>query len=214
MTDMTRQVGLAVPGTDPARAGPVGACPGCLLRAGSGNRGHAPVRAWRIWHWRDGRRCEMRVSGGGASSVAPVAYLALAAVPTAPFWARCQTRLVLDWWGISPETIETAMLLVSELVTNAARIVGPATSTHHAELFSVDQISLTMQHLGRALRIEVADPDPHIPVLANADLDAERGRGLMIVAALSSEWSYFFPPSGGKVVYCVIELAESPREGE
>ena len=36
--------------------------------------------------------------------------------------------------------------------------------------------------------------------------DAENGRGLMLVDALSKEWSYFFPPGGGKVVYCFLEI--------
>jgi hypothetical protein len=27
----------------------------------------------------------------------------------------------------------------------------------------------------------------------------------MLVDALSKEWSYFFPPGGGKVVYCILE---------
>jgi len=29
----------------------------------------------------------------------------------------------------------------------------------------------------------------------------------MLVSALSKEWSYFLPPGGGKVVYCVLETA-------
>ena len=29
---------------------------------------------------------------------------------------------------------------------------------------------------------------------------------LLLVDALSKEWSYFFPPAGGKVVYCIIEI--------
>jgi hypothetical protein len=30
---------------------------------------------------------------------------------------------------------------------------------------------------------------------------------LVLVNALSKEWSYFFPPGGGKVVYGVLEIA-------
>jgi len=44
-------------------------------------------------------------------------------------------------------------------------------------------------------------------VLAAADHDAEAGRGLMLVQALSKEWSYFFTP-GGKTVYAVIDAAD------
>jgi hypothetical protein len=41
--------------------------------------------------------------------------------------------------------------------------------------------------------------------LSRADDCAENGRGLVLVGALSKEWSYFFPPDGGKVVYCFLE---------
>ena len=30
--------------------------------------------------------------------------------------------------------------------------------------------------------------------------------GLLLVDALSKQWSYFFPSCGGKVVYCFIEI--------
>ena len=29
----------------------------------------------------------------------------------------------------------------------------------------------------------------------------------MLVDALAKEWSYFFPPGGGKVVYCLLETS-------
>jgi len=81
-----------------------------------------------------------------------------------------------------------------------------ATTVSSGEPTATGQISLTLHHLGDALRIEVGDPDPRIPVLAGADQDAECGRGLVLVEALSSEWSYFFPEGGGKVVYCIVDM--------
>lgn len=101
--------------------------------------------------------------------------------------------------------METAELLVSELVTNAVKTVGPETEIlHYSDLMRVERISLTLRHIPGRLIIEVFDPDPCAPLLAEADTDAESGRGLILVQALSEEWSYFFPPSGGKIVYCVI----------
>ena len=44
------------------------------------------------------------------------------------------------------------------------------------------------------------------PFYTEDSWDAESGRGLFIVDALSKHWSYFFPPGGGKVVYCLIEV--------
>jgi anti-sigma regulatory factor (Ser/Thr protein kinase) len=134
-----------------------------------------------------------------------VAYLELATLPSAPFWARRQTRAALRSWSFWPETIETAELLVSELVTNAIKFTGsdPALISYR-DLDGVKRISLTLRHLTDRLIIEVSDPDPRPPVLSEPDSEADGGRGLMLVQMLSKEWSYYLPPSGGKVVYCVL----------
>jgi len=58
--------------------------------------------------------------------------------------------------------------------------------------------------------IEVSDSDPNPPVLTDAPPDAESGRGLMLVQAFSKEWSYYFPPSGGKTTYAVISAPGWP----
>lgn len=134
--------------------------------------------------------------------------LALVALPTSPFWARRYTRQFLDSCrGMSEDTVATAELLVSELVTNAVRFSGdPARAVRYSERADAGLISLSLRHFRDGLLIEVFDTDTHPPVLAGADNDAENGRGLMLVAALSKEWSYFFLP-GGKVVYCMLEIS-------
>jgi anti-sigma regulatory factor (Ser/Thr protein kinase) len=140
-----------------------------------------------------------------------VADLTLAALASAPFWARCQTRTVLRGWEVHPGVIETAELLVSELVTNAAKFAGlPAARLSYSELAGVQRISLALRYLPGRLIIEVVDPDPEPPVLADPAVDAEGGRGLLLVAALSKEWDYFLSPAGGKTVFCVIELPPRP----
>jgi hypothetical protein len=68
-------------------------------------------------------------------------------------------------------------------------------------------ISLSLRHFSECLLIEVYDTDSNPPVLCDADTDAENGRGLMLIDALAKEWSYFFPPSGGEVVYCLLETS-------
>jgi hypothetical protein len=35
-------------------------------------------------------------------------------------------------------------------------------------------------------------------------LDAEDGRGLLLVASMSSRWGYYHPRRGGKVVWCEL----------
>jgi len=135
--------------------------------------------------------------------------LALGALPSSPFWARRYTRRFLDSCrGMTESTADAAELLVSELVTNAVRFSGdPARPLRYSERASAGLISLSLRHFLERLLIEVFDTDAHPPVLSEADLYAENGRGLMLVEALAREWSYFFPPGGGKVVYCVLDIA-------
>ena len=132
---------------------------------------------------------------------------ALVALPTSPFWARRYTRSFLDSCkGIRMETAEAAELLVSELVTNAVRLVGdPIRTLRYSKRANASLISLSIRHFREGLLIEVYDTDTNPPIRYQADEYAESGRGLMLVEALSKEWSYFFPPGGGKVVYCFLE---------
>ena len=135
-------------------------------------------------------------------------WFTLVTLPTSPFWARRYTRTFLDSCrGISQDTAETAELLVSELVTNAVRFAGdPARTLRYSERASASLISLSLRHFREHLLIEVYDTDDTPPALSRPDDDAESGRGLVLISALSKEWSYFFPPGGGKVVYCVLEI--------
>jgi len=133
---------------------------------------------------------------------------ALVTLPTSPFWARRYTRSFLDSCrGISEDIAATAELLVSELVTNAVRFAGdPARTLRYSERASASLVSLSLRHFRDGLLIEVYDTDNNPPIRSSPDDDAENGRGLMLVDALSKEWSYFFPPGGGKVVYCFLEI--------
>ena len=133
---------------------------------------------------------------------------ALVSLPTSPFWARRYTRSFLDSCrGMTESTAETAELLVSELVTNAVRFSGdPARTLRYSERANASLISLSLRHFRDGLLIEVYDTDSNPPIRSSPDDDAENGRGLMLVDALSKEWSYFFPEGGGKVVYCFLEI--------
>jgi anti-sigma regulatory factor (Ser/Thr protein kinase) len=134
--------------------------------------------------------------------------LALVTLPTSPFWARRYTRSFLDSCrGMSEGTAEVAVLIVSELVTNAVRFSGdPARTLRYSEHADAGLIALSLRYFPDGLLIEVFDTDTNAPVLCDADADAENGRGLMLVGGLAKEWSYFFPPGGGKVVYCFLGI--------
>ena len=92
-------------------------------------------------------------------------------------------------------------------MTNAVRFVGNQTRMlRSSERANANLISLSIRHFRRGLLIEVYDTDINPPVRYHADEYAESGRGLMLVEALSKEWSHFLPPGGGKVVYCFLEI--------
>jgi anti-sigma regulatory factor (Ser/Thr protein kinase) len=134
-----------------------------------------------------------------------VSHLTLAPLPHAVFWARRYTYAVLRGWQLQTKDVDTARLCVSELVTNAVKFTAPRPAhVIYSIMPDLMPISLILRHRSDTLTIEVCDPDPTPPVPAEADLDAEAGRGLMLIRAVSKEWDFYLPPSGGKVVYCVI----------
>ena len=122
-----------------------------------------------------------------------VCYLDLEPLANAPSWARCLTRSSLRAWRIASATVETAELLVSELVTNSIKASDGA-----------QRVSLMVRRLSGWVIVEVFDASQQPPLLAHAGPDDESGRGLLLVQALSKEWGYFFAPSGGKVTYFVL----------
>lgn len=134
-----------------------------------------------------------------------LSHLTLAPLPSAASWARRHTRAVLEAWQLQADDIENAELCVSELVTNAVKFTAPrAVHVIYSIMPDLKPISLTLRHRADVLIIEVCDPDPTPPVPAESGTDGESGRGLMLVRAVSKEWNYYLPPTGGKTVYCVI----------
>ena len=117
---------------------------------------------------------------------------------TAPKRARAYTRFFLGYCaGIGTPTVQTAELLVSELITNASTSSPPHTL-----------ITLSLRHFPARLLIEVIDTSPDPPVPAGPDpgsLD-EHGRGLLLVSTLADEWGWFPLGDGRKDVYAVLPV--------
>lgn len=114
-------------------------------------------------------------------------------------WARHHVRDVLSAWRVADEQIDMTELAVCELVSNAVRHVAPDSPEA--------RVTLTLRHDESQLIAEVADPDNRPPIVnIEASDDAESGRGLLILEAISKEWDYYLLPSGGKVVWCTIAL--------
>jgi len=119
--------------------------------------------------------------------------LTLAARASAPRWARALMRDALSRWGFG-DYVETAELLVSELVTNAVEaLTGKGTAVVVVRVSADDRVLL-----------EVWDPDPRPPMLIRVGPDAESGRGLLLVERLAKDWGHYADPLGGKIVWCEL----------
>ena len=124
-------------------------------------------------------------------------HLTLGALPSAVTCARLHARLVLAEWGLKP-LAETTELLVSELVTNAVRASAGLVARHLG--LPVVQLWLSADREG--VLIEVWDADERMPVCEQPDPDAEHGRGLLLVEALSEDWGTYRPAGyPGKIVW-------------
>ncbi|MDQ8705637.1 SpoIIE family protein phosphatase [Streptomyces sp. LHD-70] len=88
--------------------------------------------------------------------------------------ARRLVRAQLRRWGLE-QLVETAELLVSEVVTNAVR---------HAH---GDQLALRLVR-SDVVQCEVIDDEHTLPTLLSTGADDEFGRGLAVVSALAREW--------------------------
>ncbi|WP_158642315.1 ATP-binding protein [Actinomadura sp. WAC 06369] len=123
-------------------------------------------------------------------------------LPSAPRLARRDTAMLLAGWALD-HLANTAQLLVSELTTNAYKAAGVDVEVYgYMAIVDVSPIHLRLATDLTRLLIEVWDGDPRPPVAKEAGPDAEGGRGLLLVSTLAERWNYYFPQSGGKVVWC------------
>jgi anti-sigma regulatory factor (Ser/Thr protein kinase) len=123
--------------------------------------------------------------------------VALAAGPAAAGEARRCVRKAIETWG-APADPYVAALLTSELVTNAIRHSGGP-----IRLF----VTCSCGHL----RVYVHDTSPEWPAPAENSVEAEDGRGLMLVASLATNWGCY-STSVGKAVYFTLALASDPGD--
>ncbi|WP_309051918.1 SpoIIE family protein phosphatase [Streptomyces sp.] len=114
--------------------------------------------------------------------------------------ARAFVRDTLQGWG-HPELVDDAVVLTSELVTNA--VVHAGTAAEVLCLRSEDSI-----------RVEVADryPEREVPVQggrAPGSPDRENGRGLLLCAAIAARWGVDYSPTR-KHVWFHLDLPQRP----
>jgi anti-sigma regulatory factor (Ser/Thr protein kinase) len=131
-----------------------------------------------------------------------VASAAYQPEPTAAAAARRFVRDTLQSWAVtgeagSPELVDNAMLLTSELVTNAVVHAGT-------------QVKVTCRLADGAVEVVVRDGQPArlVPEAIDDEPSLERtgGRGLLLPAALASAWGVVYGRSS-KAVWFRLALA-------
>lgn len=112
--------------------------------------------------------------------------------------ARSRALKVLEQWEVCADVCDRALLVLSELATNAVRH-GSANGCRY-------QVALTLH---TTLRIEVSDADStRIPMPPPPGSFEENGRGLALVDLLAAKWGTELHPPAGKTVWAELETTE------
>jgi len=125
------------------------------------------------------------------------ATLTLPATGPAAGLARQATRDTLAAWQLA-YLEETAVLLVSELVTNVVR---------HARSDALG-MALRLEPAGASLVIEVHDGDPHEPRPRMPGRFDESGFGFVLIEALAGKWGVR-QTATGKAVWVELDAGQA-----
>ncbi len=121
------------------------------------------------------------------------------AVPAQMALLRKTTSKQLRQWG-TPDVVEDAELLVTELASNVVKHVGEG-----------EPATLILEWNEGRLRLEVHDTSPVSPSMNEADWDHECGRGLHLIAFVATDWGTAHT-AVSKSVWCEIAPARKlPR---
>ncbi|MEV1006792.1 ATP-binding protein [Streptomyces sp. NPDC049881] len=107
-------------------------------------------------------------------------------------WRRT-VSLVLVSWGASDATVEVARVGVSELLSNVVRHAGDP------------YCCLSVVRAGERVTVRVGDRSSCVPKVAEPAWDAESGRGLWMLRAMSLDFGCD-AEVGGKSVWFVLGL--------
>ena len=139
-------------------------------------------------------------------------YLELQALPVSVCSARRHARDILHQWHMGALT-DAVELLVSEIVTNAVRASAGLTAAERTN-GRAPRVRLWLTSDRRNVLIQVWDGDDHRAVRQDAGLDAEAGRGLLLVETLSARWGCHRPDGqNGKIVWALCPSAGCPGAG-
>jgi anti-sigma regulatory factor (Ser/Thr protein kinase) len=122
--------------------------------------------------------------------------------PAAAAEARRRVRAAIASWQV-PVDQDAALLLTSELVTNAVR---------HEAGQGAQAVMLVISCSRGRLRVDVHDTSRSLPAVADVPADAETGRGLLLVETLSDEWGFYRTPAGKAVYFTLVFQADQPDQ--
>jgi hypothetical protein len=127
-----------------------------------------------------------RVAGRGTLTRSLVLLPVTASTPQARHWVAEQLA------DLPREARDSAVLLVSELVTNAV-------------LHAVTPVVVSVHRFYDRVRVDVADRSPMAPAARSYEVDAVTGRGLSLLELLPSAWGVQ-PIPDGKIVWCELPV--------
>ena len=132
--------------------------------------------------------------------MAGAAVLASLTIPGRPERVSEARQFVRKVVGAGSPVVDTAILLTSEIVTNAVM---------HSESRSTGgSVTVLVIEIGGGLRVEVADngSDLSAPVV-RGDVYASDGHGLFLVQALADQWGYVRDETGTTVWFWLGDAA-------
>lgn len=106
---------------------------------------------------------------------------------------------------------DDALLVVSELVTNAVKATGPKTPEPKWTDVTAEHIfGVQLRVEGLSLYVEVWDAGREVLAARTPAPDDEGGRGLLLVQTVATRWGTYRPAAGGKIVWAELGLSSEP----
>ncbi|MFE4649198.1 ATP-binding protein [Streptomyces sp. NBC_01550] len=170
-------------------------------------------------HWQAIGRFPVQSRGAstpwrGAKEVSGVALVVAQEVPTSSSMAvphgpagvgqaRHRMREQLRSYGVSDSVVDDAVLILSELLSNACRHGRPL--GRHTDVGDGDVRAAWSVDGTGGLTVEVTDGGgPTRPIPATPSVTARGGRGLNIISALAEEWGVRDSSSGEVTVWVLV----------
>ncbi|MEU9561018.1 ATP-binding protein [Streptomyces sp. NPDC048161] len=126
--------------------------------------------------------------------------------------ARHRMREQLRSHGVSDSVVDDAVLILSELLSNACRHGRPL--GRHTDVGDGDVRAAWRVDRTGGLTVEVTDGGgPTRPVPATPSVTARGGRGLNIISALADEWGVRDSSSGEVTVWVLVNEGDGQASG-